>query len=84
MKEAGGGGGGGGNREKIVQKENLEKRMLHCKGSRKKDSKVGSENVAPPLVVKKIIFLSRRSFLPPTLLYICNGKSLTRRFYKLP
>ena len=44
-----------------MQKENVGKRILHCKGRRKKDFKVGTKNVAALLVVKKMIFLSGKS-----------------------
>ena len=68
----GGGGGGVGSKKrvKIVQKENVEKRILHCKGRRKKDFKVGTKNLAALLVVKKNDIPFR--------------KVQTRRFYKLP
>ena len=65
----------------IVQKENLDQEILHCKGSRKKDFRISSKNVAPLLVVKKKTFLESP---PPTPLDMCNGQSLTRRLYKLP
>ena len=53
-----------------MQKENVEKRILHCKGRRKEDFKVGTKNVAALLVVKKNDIPFR--------------KVQTRRFYKLP
>ena len=51
-----------------MRKENVEKIILHCKGRRKKDFKVGTKNVATLLVVRKNNISFRKVFPPSYLL----------------